>query len=431
MQQAGVGEVSFMLTNVLTAALLCFGRARSRRRLALALSLCVLSSGAGFNSAARADDYSQGIALFKARDYKNASVLLKKAIFDRPGDSDVWYYYGLSCHYAKDYKNAQVAYLEVIQRYPQSSAAAAAQKALATISPGLLASAGAAPAPSASGSRPASVVSYSGSGSSSGGGTSGDIIPSSSTANFELDKNHMVVDVAFSGRRFKAIFDTGAEMILVGKNHLAEMGLPMPKGPTIARSRGVGGVIEEVWGERMDVTCGGVTRKNIMVHIQEHMDTLPLLGLPFVQGLNYAVESNSIRFMAKNSGSGGRGSDYNAVPYSMQGRTMVVKAKVNGREIAMCLDTGAANTLFTKSQAAAAGINFGDEPETLLGSGVGGAVTGRYATVGSLALGPVQQRDFRVGVSDLNHSPYPLLGKDFWEGHTYTVDEDKHELHFN
>ena len=110
---------------------------------------------------------------------------------------------------------------------------------------------------------------------------------------------------------------------------------------------------------------------------------------------------------------------------------MVVQAKVNGKDTTMCLDTGAANTLFTTAQAAALGINVADEAQTVLGSGVGGAVTGRYTTLGSLTLGPVQQRDFKVGVSDLNHSPYPLLGHDFFEGHRFSVDEDRHVIHFN
>jgi clan AA aspartic protease (TIGR02281 family) len=110
---------------------------------------------------------------------------------------------------------------------------------------------------------------------------------------------------------------------------------------------------------------------------------------------------------------------------------MVVHAQVNGKDTAMCLDTGAAATLFTRAQAAALGINVADEAETSLGSGVGGAITGRYTTLNSISLGPVQQRDFRVGVSDLNHSPYPLLGHDFFEGHRFSVDEDRHVIHFN
>jgi clan AA aspartic protease (TIGR02281 family) len=390
-------------------------------------------SSLGSNSAAlAADDYSQGLSLFQARDYKNAAPLLRKAVFDRPGDANCFYYYALSCHYAKDFKAARIAYLEIINRYPSTEAASRAQKALLTLSPGLLDSVSASPkGQSSSGSRGTSsagaVTSY---GSSSG--TSGDIIPVSSIVNFDLVDNHMVIDVAFNGRRMKGIFDTGAEMILMGKNHLTDLGLPLPTGETIARSRGVGGKIEDVWGQRMDVTVGGVTRKNIMVHIQEHMDTLPLLGLPFVKGMNYAVESNAIRFNAKSTGAtASLATDYNSVPYAMQGHTMVVQAKVNGKDTAMCLDTGAAATLFTKAQATALGINVSDEPEVSLGSGVGGAITGRYTTLGSISLGPVQQRDFRIGVSDSNHSPYPLLGKDFWEGHRFSVDEDRHVIHFN
>jgi len=422
-----------MLKDKLTVAAL-FNQKQFSAGLVAALFLAIVTSSVcGWGSAALADDYSQGMAYFKARDYKNASTSFRKAIFDRPGDANCFYYYALSCHYAKDYKNAQVGYLEIIQRYPQSDAAARAQQALATLSPGLIDSVTATPRPSTGGgSRSAGAVSTYGGSSGSSGGTSGDIIPAASLVNFDLENNHMVVEAAFNGRHMKVIFDTGAEMILMGKNHLAQMGLPEPRGETIARSRGSDGRVEEVWGQKMDVTVGGVTRKNIMVHISPHMDTMPLLGLPFVQGMNYAVENNAIRFSSKSgTATASHGSEYNAVPYTMQGRTMVVQAKVNGKDTAMCLDTGAASTLFSKSQAAALGINVSDEPETMLGSGVGGAITGRYATLGSIVLGPVQQRDFRIGVSESNHSPYPLLGKDFWEGRRWSVDEERHLIHFN
>lgn len=420
-----------MLMKKLTDRTTLIGKTRaiSRDLTAALLMALVLAACAGFSSPALADNYSRGIALFKGKDYKNAEVLLHKATFERPGDANCAYYYALACHYAKDFKNAQVGYLEVMQKYPQSGAAVSAQRALATLAPGLIDSVTASPGASSGGGR--RVTSYSGS-SSSGSSTGGDIIPTSSIVNFDLENNHMVVDAAFNGHHTKVIFDTGAEMILLGKNHLEQMGLPIPRNGTRARSRGVDGRIVDVLGEPMDVTVGGVTRRNIMVYVQDSMDTMPLLGLPFVHGMNYAVENNAIRFNAKSSmASSSRGSDYNAVPYSLQGRTMVVVVKVNGRDTQMCLDTGAACTLFTKSQAAAIGINVSDEPEVNLGSGVGGAVNGHYATVNSIILGPVRQSNFRIGVSDANHSPYPLLGKDFWEGHRYSVDEDKHLIHWN
>lgn len=396
----------------------------------------------GFGScgaAMAADDYQQGVSLFKARDYKNAAAAFRKAIFDRPGDANCFYYYALSLHYAKDYPGAKLAYLEIISRYPSSDAASRAQQGLNAIAPGLLASAGAASPRSSSSAAPAGrVQSYNGRAgvSSDSGSTNGDIIPASSSVNFEPLNGHMVVEVSFNGHRTKAYFDTGAETILMGKNHLAEMGLPAPRGPVVNQSRGVDGQLSDLQEEHMDVTVGGVTRKNIAVHIQDHMDTLPLLGLPFVKGLNYTIETSSIRFSAKqsavaSSATSSRGTDYNAIPYTMQGRTMVVHAQVNGKDTPMCLDTGAAGCLFTRAQAAGLGITVSDDSEAQVGSGVGGAVMVRYAIANSINVGPVQRRDFKVGINELSHSPYPLLGADFWEGRRLTVDEDRHVIHFN
>src|SRR5205823_3992134 len=114
------------------------------------------------------------LALFKARNYAGAAPLFKKSIFDRPGDPNCFYYWALSCQYSKDFKNAQVGYLEVLSRYPSSQAAALAQQALKTLSPGLVESAAAAPRATTG----TQVTSYAGSrGSTGGGGSAGDIIP--------------------------------------------------------------------------------------------------------------------------------------------------------------------------------------------------------------------------------------------------------------
>ncbi|MBS2008069.1 MAG: aspartyl protease family protein [Cyanobacteria bacterium SZAS TMP-1] len=388
-------------------------------------------------SAARAGDYEDAMAQFKARDYAGAAASFRKAIFDRPGDGNCFYYYALSLHYAHDLSGAKAAYQEVVQRYPNTEAAARSRQAIASLSGVAAVPSGGVrqqAAPSAGGGHSAAANVVRTVAPSSASSSSGDIIPPSSVVNFNMENSHMVVDVAFNGRRTRAIFDTGAEMILMGKNHLRDLGLPLPTGDTIARSRGVGGKIEDVWGQRMDVTVGGVTRRNVMVHIQEQMDTLPLLGLPFVQGMNYAVDNGSLRFTARNTSttasSAGRSSDYRTVPYVMQGRSMIVSVLVNGRPVNMCFDTGASGTLFSKAQADAAGIKVPDDAEVMIGSGVGGGSVGRYVMVNSLKLGPVEKRDIKIGVDLTSQLQNPLLGKDFWGDHRYAVDQDSHVIRF-
>jgi len=403
---------------------------------ALALSLLLSASGTlcalapfGPQAALAADANATGMKFFKAKDYGHAAGAFKQAIAQNPNDSTRYYYYALSLHYAKQTAAAKIAYLEILTRFPSSPSASYAQAALASLDPSLMKQMAASPR----------LQQYGGSagGGSYGGSGGGDTIPAETLVNFNLENNHMIIDISFSGRRTKAIFDTGAETILMGKNHLRELGLPMPTGAVTSQSRGVDGTLTDLQEERMDVTVGGITRRNIVVHIAEKMDSLPLLGMPFLKGLSYSFDTNTIRLTNKSatasSGSIYRssGTDYNSVPYTMQGRSIVVQAQVNGHNVPMCLDTGAAETLFNKPQAASAGLRVAEDAETVMASGAGGLVSIKYTTISSIRLGPVERRDFKVGVNEASHSPYPLLGRDFFGDRRFSVDDANHVIHFN
>jgi predicted aspartyl protease len=399
-------------------------------KLALTASTLVLALGLGLvavsERAGAADAMHQGTAFFKAKDYGHAAAAYKVAMGQHPNDATIAYYYAVSLHYSKQIQAAKLAYLDVLTKFPSSPSASYAQAALASLDPSIL-----------GGAAPTRLQTFSGS-SAGGGNSNGDIIPSSSLVNFERENDHMMVDVAFNGRRTKAIFDTGAETILIGKNTLAQLGLPMPGPEIVGRSRGVGGKIENLQGEYMDVTVGGVTRKHILVCVQENLEHAPLLGLPFVQGMNYAIESNCIRFTPKNTAvasshasSRSISLDSRSVPFTIQGRSIIVNAQVNGRNIPMCFDTGAGGTLFSKAQADAAGIRVPENAEIMVGSGVGGTSIGSYVPGVSIRLGSVDKRDMKVGVDPSATIPYPLLGRDFWGDLHYSFDNDNHTIRFN
>jgi len=66
----------------------------------------------------------------------------------------------------------------------------------------------------------------------------------------------------------------------------------------------------------------------------------------------------------------------------------------------------------------------------MIGSGVGGSSVGRYVPINSVKLGPVEKRDMKVGVDFTSQLANPLLGKDFWGDHRYSVDQDSHVIRF-
>ena len=384
----------------------------------------------GKRAAQAADAMLQGTSFFKKKDYKNAAIAYKKAMVEHPKDATIAYYYAVCLQYLNDTKGAKLAYLDVMTRFPQSSSAAYASSALTAMDPSLLQGAQTQHLQSFSGASRSAGGSFSNaaSGGSYGGSTNGDVIPSSSSVNYANENGHMIVDVTFNGRRTKAIFDTGADIILMGRNNLAEMGLPMPPVERRNKSRGVGNTVSEVEGATMTVTCGGVTR-HVLVWVQDRFDSMPLLGASFSEGMHVAASNGSIRFTAENAGA--RRSNTRGVPFRTSGGSAIVTAQINGRPIDMVFDTGASGTLFTQSQAASVGITVPDGADIMVGSGVGGGVVGHYVNGIDIKLGPVEKRNMKVAVApDAGHQN-ALLGVDFFGDMHYEIDRKAHMIYFD
>jgi predicted aspartyl protease len=380
-----------------------------------------------------ADAMLQGTAFFKKKDYKNAAASYKKAMVQHPNDAAIFYYYAVCLQNMKDIKGAEAAYLDVLSRFPTSSSASYAQAAIMAIDPNLLQGATAKTAThlqTFSGSRSSgSSGSYGG-----GGGASGEVIPASTVVNYSTENEHMMVEMRLNGRPIKAVFDSGAENILIGRNHLAEMSLTMPPVEKHAYSTGVGGAITPIEGAHMLVSCGGLTR-NVMVYVKDHMDTAPLLGAPFTAGLKVSIGNGSIRFNAPTASSGGSGSSYRpssrSVPFKIVGHSVIVTAMVNNRPIDMCLDTGAGTTLFDQNQANAVGIVVPEGAEQMQGTGIGGIVHGNFVQGITIRLGPVEKRDMKVAVEGTAPLQHPLLGADFLNSAHPQVDYEHHVVNFD
>lgn len=48
----------------------------------------------------------------------------------------------------------------------------------------------------------------------------------------------------------------------------------------------------------------------------------------------------------------------------------------------------------------------------------------------SFKLGPVEKRDFRIGIVDRAANAYPLLGAEFLGDQHYSIDYDRGVIHF-
>lgn len=412
---------------------------RNKSLLTLCLSLLLASAAAP----AFADAYADGVNQLNSRKFPQAIVSFQSALKANPKNSMAQYYLALAMHYKGDTQGALTAYSKVLTTFPGSNASQLAVRGMASIDPSILQKLGLASPQSQPASRAASsgsrgVSNYGGGGPIGGTAASnpGDYIPDECRVYCTRESNCLVLDARISNRPIKMIFDTGAESTVLGKNHLAELGLPAPTGNPIGTTMGVGeGGGQRCWQSNLEITVGNITRKNFPIVVQEHMPTPPLLGQSFFNQMRYTIDNNSIHFVKKTTGGGGsiysRGSNNpNAVPFTKEGNEMVVMVEVNGTKIPMYFDTGASGVALAPQHLRQLGLTIPDDARTTVSTGIAGNTMGKAFPVRTIKLGPIEKRDFEIDVVASSNMPHPLLGQTFFGDYQYTIDYDNKLIHF-
>jgi predicted aspartyl protease len=383
-----------------------------------------------------ADAFANGVKLFGAKQYTAASASFAQAVKANPGNDQAYYYQALSAQYSKDFVTAKRVYGEILRRFPGSQAAGYAAQAL-----------GLAPASSS----PARSYARTGSAGASGSHAAGlsameaagvarnpalDRFPDDCYVYYQNEGELLVIDAYMNSKPIKVIFDTGAESVSLGKNHLAEIGARAPGGAPVGYAVGVGdGGRQDVWDSAVDIRVGAIERRAFPISVQEHMGVHPLLGQEFFRDFTYTVDNTakSIHFVKK-SRSGGSiydtGNSANDVPFTTQGREMVVDVQVNGRMTKMYFDTGAEGITLTKQQCKQLGITIPEDAEVGMTQGIAGSTRSVRFAVNRMKMGPIDLSSPTVSVDDSEAAGMGLLGQGFLHGWEYTIDYKKSVIRF-
>lgn len=366
----------------------------------------------------------KGVQLYNAGRYEEAAVLFKDCVGKAPKNPNALYYYGLCLHQLRNISGATAAYKQLIATFPTSLAAGQAQQALQIISKGAVLRSAERDAPD-----------Y-------------DSLPQDAVVYFQKsESNAQLVEAYVNNRQIMMVFDTGAETCAFGKNHLIQLGIRPPEGPSVGNAIGVGSQSTvPFWRMTVDLKVGTILRRNMEILVQENLLTPPLLGQTFFRDFRYTVDSgaSSIRFTKKPRLStisantshtvksyATAASDPNSVPFVREGDTIRVMAEVNGRPCKMIFDTGASRTVFTFDQLKRLGINVPEDAEEEVHRGVGGEAKGAGFEITRLRLGPIEKRDFRISaVREIGEVNDPLLGQTFLGNWQYTIDYTNKVIRF-
>jgi clan AA aspartic protease (TIGR02281 family) len=394
-----------------------------------------------YGSMALADpNMEAGIKCYKKKDYKDALVHFQKALKSNPHNYNAMYYSAITYHCLGFTAKAVQTYGKLILSYPNTDAANNAIAALNYLDPKYLHKIHPLPlgqsglaTPSAS---PAHTASPRGVQQFTANGSDLDRLPDDCKVYFEPQGNNLLIDAYVNNRPLKMLFDTGAEAVVIGKNHLQELGIQAPEGAATGFSYGVGaGGAQKTWQTRATIKIGQIERQNFPIIVQENMPTLPLLGQTFFKDFQYSIErgmgdngNGSIHFRKKASSQAGASNGSETVPFIRQGNEMVVSVQINGKTTPMYFDTGAEHCVFSATQLERIGVQVPDDAQVGMSMGIAGATRTRIFTIARMRLGNVEKTDVPVSVVDDYKMAFPLLGQTFFGDLRYELDNQAHAL---
>lgn len=439
------------------------------RMLLLGLALSGLASGFAMQPAnAVSTDFIEGTQLYHRKQYRAAIAKFQATLRSYPGDGSCYYYIGACYQNLRDIPNAKANYAEAIKYGKSQPPGENALKALLAIDVEYAKSVvpawnwklqkmlpgggrfgnpdGTGPMTTASSSSSSAssanrVQSYSRSVASSSTQSAAD---ASLPANGKIPivdnpfgNNMTYVTGYLNGKKVDhMLFDTGAEMVLFGRNHLRDLGIPEPTGPATSTVKGVGGS-QDAWRMQVDLQVGNIQRRNFTITVQQQMNAAPLLGQNFYKDYQCQVDKPGRQIVLtrsdvyKNSmASATPYGNVNNVPFTRQGNLVVVQVEINGRRVPMVLDTGADKTQFTKEQLAQAAITIPQDVTVGAMNGVGGQTTSVMFPVSRVKMGPIDKSNFPITVVQQAHMPYPLLGQDFFGDYRYSIDTVNNAIKF-
>jgi len=375
-------------------------------------------------TAAMAEDFADGVTAFRNKDFKRASRIFEN-LKSAGGDlSQVFYYSAVTHESLGDYRKAASEYMTVVKNFPRSEAGKLAVVALQRPTFSTLVQNAASP------QRNPSL----------------DTLPKETWVPYKLQrKAAIVVEASVDGRPCDMTFDTGAAACCITFDQLRALGIPPPTGKPDTMAGGAGSSERMgAWTLHLDLKLGKIERRQFPILLLDtHLPT-PLLGENFYHDYAYTIDSASKSLIFKQHGAQSAATAYGSsagltvgsngkyvynVPFTLEGKSIIVNANIEGKMVPMIFDTGADLSTFTTTQVGQLGLPFVSTGQTVMMAGVGGKSAAKIYHLSSVRLGPIDSEMFCV-VTEVGVMPHPLLGQNYFKNYQYTIDHSSHVIRF-
>ncbi|MDX2106486.1 MAG: retroviral-like aspartic protease family protein [Candidatus Melainabacteria bacterium] len=423
---------------------------------------CSFASGVvlpAVSPAEASSNYQDGMRMMQARQYARAVASFEQALRENPKDQNSYYCLGTCYYNMKDMNNAKSYYTSAVRIAAATPTGKAAMQALKSLeqlerksgasSIKTISSSGGQPQQASSGSAANSTVAIKSlkKASREDDDLPNDIhtLPTDTRVRFhrkpESGQDHLYVEASVNNRPITMMFDTGAEMCSFGFNHLQQLGIPIPTGKPSGMSLGLGSSGPQAnWTIYTTLRVGNIERKNFPISVQKSLGVDPLLGQSFFKAFHYTVEADSnpetgaihfTRNTGRQVGSIYRQRETGAeVPFTREGREMLVNMTINGRSVPMYFDTGAAGVTLSKDLAKSVGITIPEDAEEGYDRGASGESKSWTFPVRSAKLGPIEKTNFNIRVVEDLPMKRGLVGQTLFGDWRYTIDSTNNIIKF-
>jgi clan AA aspartic protease (TIGR02281 family) len=257
--------------------------------------------------------------------------------------------------------------------------------------------------------------------------------------------NKLLIDGAINGHKVGVALDTGATFTVITHSEALRLGLK-PSSTKGLRIGGVGGVTDVGHVLVDEIRIGETTRKdwNLLVAGEEDFgrEFSVLLGDDFLRSVDieFDLPDNAVRLYRSN-GCGGAALAYWTAsageaaiePYRERQPSTFLTVRINGLPIRALLDSGAQNSLLSKSVAARLGAAPGMRGVVAAGRVRGVGKNQVDAWVGqfqSFAIGNEVLKEIAILFADLPADVPMLLGSDFLRAHRVLVAHSQGKIYF-
>jgi tetratricopeptide (TPR) repeat protein len=258
--------------------------------------------------------------------------------------------------------------------------------------------------------------------------------------------NKLLIDGAINGQTIDIALDTGAMWTMIMRSEALRLGLK-PSWTRGFRMYGAGGETEVEHVLIDEFKLGGATRKDWYMFVAGEQDIRGefsvLLGDDFFHrfDVEFDLADKAVRLYQPN-GCGGASLVYWASgsvgevaiePFNERQPRIFITVQINGQPVRALLDSGAANSLLSKSVAARLGARPGMPGVVPAGkvAGVGKNILEAWiAPFQSFVIGNEAIRETAIPFAELPADVPMLLGADFLRAHRVLVAHSQRKLYF-